>query len=72
MHIELTEEELKYVCEALDCFGEHLTSKATSMHRDGEETREIDHYIGFGSKLFTKIQRQGILMRIKREQTDEG
>jgi hypothetical protein len=67
MNIELSKEELKYVCEALDSFGEHLTSKATSMHRDGEETREIDHYIGFGSKLFTKIKMQGILMRdIKR------
>ena len=58
MKIELSKEELKYVYEALDSFGEHLTTKATSMHRDGEETCAIDHYIGFGSKLFTRLKEQ--------------
>jgi len=58
MKIAFSKYELKHILDALDNYGEHLTSKANDLYVDGESSPELNHYIGFSSRLQERLNKK--------------
>ena len=58
MRIAFSKDELKHVLEALDNYIEDLTHKANVLYNEGENSPELNHYIGFSNRLAQRLNKK--------------
>jgi len=58
VRIAFSKEDLKFVLEAIDAYGEDLNHKANVLHNEGESSPELNHYISFSNRLFLRLNKK--------------